>query len=142
MFKFNGIKRLYKPLGKFLLETDLSGIDAIVSVPLSAGGLRTRGFNQSMLIAKVVSDNTGFPLVLSGLIKKTDTPPQIGLTAKERVSNLKGAFSASENISGKRLLVVDDVMTTGATVNECSKTLLRAGAKDVTVLALARARAV
>lgn len=139
LYKFRLIKRLYKPLGKFLLEFDLTGIDAIIPVPLSIKGLRDRGFNQSLLLSKIVSDNTKIPLIMEGLIKKTETPPQIGLSAKERITNLRGAFRTVRNFSGMRLLLIDDVMTTGATAKECSKQLLKAGAKDVVVLTLARA---
>ena len=139
IYKFHGIKRLHKPLGRFLLEFDLAGADAIISVPLSIRSLRERGFNQSLLLAKFVSDNLKIPLMLDGLIKNRETPPQIGLSAKERISNLKGAFKAVRDFSGMRLLLIDDVMTTGATVKECSKQLLKAGAEDVVVLTLARA---
>ncbi len=139
IYKFHGIKRLYKPLGKFLLEFDIAGADAIIPVPLSVNSLRARGFNQSLLLAKFVSDNSKIPLMLDGLIKSLETPPQIGLSAKERISNLKGVFRAVRDFSGMRLLLVDDVMTTGATVKECSRQLLKAGAEDVVVLTLARA---
>jgi ComF family protein len=73
------------------------------------------------------------------LLKKKETPPQIGLSAKERLLNLKNAFQVIGNIKGLRLLLVDDVMTTGATVTECSKVLMKAGAEEVIVLTLARA---
>ncbi|MEW6109068.1 MAG: ComF family protein [Nitrospirota bacterium] len=139
LYKFHGIKRLYKPLGKFLLEFDVMGINAIVPVPLSARGLRKRGFNQSLLLAKFVSDNNKIPLIIDGLVKNRETPPQIGLNSKERISNIKGAFTARKDFSGMRLLLIDDVMTTGATVNECSRQLKKAGAKEVVVLTLARA---
>jgi competence protein ComFC len=72
------------------------------------------------------------------LFKKKDTRPQIGLSAKQRMLNLKNVFEVREEIKGLRLLLVDDVMTTGATVTECSKQLIKAGAKEVFVLALAR----
>ncbi len=139
LFKFYGIKRLCRPLGKFLLEFDMKGIDAIIPVPLSIMVLRDRGFNQSLLLSKILTDNTKIPLILDGLVKRIETPPQIGLSAKERISNLKGAFRAERNFSGMKLLLVDDVMTTCTTSNECSKELLKAGAEDVTVLTLARA---
>lgn len=139
VFKFQGIKRLYRPLGKFLLGFDLEGIDAAVPVPLSIRGLRERGFNQSLLLARTVACASGIPLLMDGLIKTADTPAQIGLSAKERRRNLKGAFKAVRNFEGLHLLLIDDVMTTGATAGECSLELRRAGAEDVTVLTLARA---
>ena len=73
------------------------------------------------------------------LFKKRETQPQIGLSARDRRVNIKNAFEIKGDIEGRRLLLVDDVITTGATVTECSKELLKAGAKEVVVIALARA---
>jgi ComF family protein len=137
--KFHGLKRLAKPLGKLLLGFDLSGIDGVVPVPLTIKRLRERGFNQSLLLARVISREKKLPLLIDILFKKKETPPQTGLSGKERLLNLKNAFVVKRDIRGLRLLLVDDVMTTGATVTECSKQLMKAGAKEVTVLTLARA---
>jgi ComF family protein len=137
--KFHGLKRLAKPLGSLLAVFDLSGSDGIVPVPLSIRSLRERGFNQSLLIARVISKKLNVPLLMDNLRKIKETPPQIGLSARERLLNLKNAFEVRGSIQGLRLLLVDDVMTTGTTVTECSKVLMRAGAKEVTVLTLARA---
>ncbi len=137
--KFYGLKRLAKSLGSLLAVYDLSGSDGIVPVPLSIKSLRARGFNQSLLIARVVSKTLNVPLLMDNLRKIKETPPQIGLSARERLSNLKNAFDVRGSIQGLRLLLVDDVMTTGATVTECTKVLMKAGAKEVTVLTLARA---
>ena len=136
--KFYGVKRLSKPLGRLLHNLDLPETDGIVSVPLNTKNLRERGFNQSLLMARVISKNIRVPLLMDALLKKRETPPQIGLSAKERLLNLKNAFEVKGNIKGLRLLLVDDVMTTGATVTECSKVLIKAGAKEVVVLTLAR----
>lgn len=141
LFKFHGMKRLSKPLGKFLLDFDTSGVQAIVPVPLSVGALRNRGFNQSLLLAKTISDKKDIPLILDGLFKNAETLPQIGLSAKDRIKNLKGAFIATRQFTDKRIMLVDDVMTTGATANECSRQLMKAGASQVIVLTLARAAA-
>jgi competence protein ComFC len=138
-FKFYGLKRLAKPLGNLLLDIDLPKTDGIIPVPLSIKGLRDRGFNQSLLLARIIAKEMKIPLLMDVLSKKKETLPQIGLSSKERLSNLKGSFEAREDIDGRRLLLVDDVITTGATVTECSKELLRAGAEDVAVVALARA---
>ncbi len=140
VFKFQKIRRLYRPLGKLLLDLDVKEMDAVIPVPLSAKGLRERGFNQSLLLSKFISDKTGIPLIADGLVKNIETHPQIGLSARERVSNLRRAFDTTRPFTGMSLLLVDDVMTTGATVNECTKQLLKAGAEGVVVLALARAR--
>ena len=138
-FKFYGLKRLAHPLGSLLMSLDLPAADGIIPVPLTLRGLRERGFNQSLLIAKIVSKNTKVPLFMDVLLKKKDTRPQIGLHAKERISNLKNAFDVKGDISGLKLILIDDVMTTGATVAECSKVLMKAGAEEVIVLTLARA---
>ena len=136
--KFYGVKRLSKPLGRLLHTLDLPETDGIVSVPLNTKNLRERGFNQSLLMARVISKNIRVPLLMDALLKKRETPPQIGLSAKERLLNLKNAFEVKGNIKGLRLFLVDDVMTTGATVTECSKVLMKAGVKEVIVLTLAR----
>ena len=138
-FKFHRVKRLHKPLGDLLSDFDLSGSDAVMPVPLSVRGLRERGFNQSLLIAKSLSEKTKIPLIMDGLLKITETSPQIGLSRTERRRNLKGAFMADRKFPGMRLVLVDDVMTTCSTANECSKELLCAGAAEVRVLTLARA---
>jgi ComF family protein len=136
--KFHGVKRLSKPLGRLLLSLDLPKMDGIVPVPLNIKGLRERGFNQSLLLARVVSKAIKVPLLMNILLKKKETPPQIGLSAKKRLSNLKNSFVVKGDVEGLRLLLVDDVMTTGATVTECSRQLLKAGTKEVVVLTLAR----
>jgi competence protein ComFC len=137
--KFHGLKRLSKPLGTLLLDCELPVIDGILPVPLSVKGLRERGFNQSLLMAKILSKNLQVPLFMDILWKKKETLPQIGLSKKERSTNLKKAFEVKGDIRGLRLLLVDDVMTTGATITECSKVLMNAGAQEVIVLTLARA---
>jgi len=140
--KFYGLKRLAQPLGRLLLELEIPRYDGILPVPLSKNGLRARGFNQTLLISRFLSKQLNIPLHMDLLIKTKDTLPQIGLNAKERLKNLKGAFGANGKINGNRFLLFDDVMTTGATARECSKTLIRAGAKDVIVITLARSRIV
>lgn len=136
--KFHGLKRLSRPIGRLLLNLDIPQADGIVPVPLSTRGLRERGFNQSLLIAKSISKGIKVPLLIDLLFKRKETRPQIGLSAKERKLNLKNAFEVRGEIKGLRLLLVDDVMTTGATITECSKQLMKAGAKEVFVLILAR----
>jgi len=137
--KFQRIKRLHGPLGDLLLTFDIPGIDAVIPVPLTVRGLRERGFNQSLLLAKTFSDETKTPLIMDGLLKEKDTVPQLGLSKKERRLNLKGAFRTARKFQGMRLLLIDDVMTTCSTADECSKVLLGAGAVEVMVLTLARA---
>jgi len=139
LMKFSGIRRLAKPLGRLLLSLEIPECDGIIPVPLSRKSLRERGFNQSLLMARVISKKLNIPLYMDILLKTRDTLPQVGLNAKERRKNLRGVFKVSGKIKNQRLLLIDDVMTTGATARECSKTLIKAEAKEVVVITLARA---
>lgn len=136
--KFYGIKRISKPLAKLLSKLPIPVIDGIVPVPLHIKSLRERGFNQSLLLAIYLSKVLHVPILMDILIKKKETPPQIGLSAKERLHNIRSAFTVRGDVKGLVVLLVDDVMTTGATVTECSHELLKSGARDVFVLTLAR----
>jgi ComF family protein len=138
-FKFHRVRRLSKPLGSFLLCLDIPDADGIIPVPLTKKGLIRRGFNQSLLLAHIIARRTGIALCMESLFKVKETPPQVGLSARERITNLRNAFDVRGNLKDMSLLLVDDVITTGATVRECSRMLMKAGAKEVTVLALARA---
>lgn len=138
-FKFLGIRRLSRPLSEFLFFHDTEGIDAVVPVPLSSSGLKSRGFNQALLLSRHLSGEKKIPLLMDVLKKVVETPPQVGLSAKERTINVKKTFACTGKVTGMNVLLIDDVMTTGATVNACSKQLLTAGAKSVSVLTLARA---
>ena len=138
-FKFYGLRRLSKPLGNLLLGFDFPAADGVVPVPLTIARLRERGFNQSLLIARIIAKEIMAPLLMDILVKEKETPPQIGLNARERLLNLRNAFAVKGSVKGMRLLLVDDVMTTGATVTECSKQLIKSGAEEVVVMTLARA---
>lgn len=138
-YKFLGIRRLAKPLANLLMFYDTAGIDAFISVPLSPRGLKDRGFNQALLLAAALSREKRLPLIIDVLRKVADTPPQVGLSAKERAANVNKAFACTGKVSGMNILLVDDVMTTGATVNACAQQLLRSGARSINVLTLARA---
>ena len=138
LLKFSGLKRLAKPLGKLLTELPIPPMDGIVPVPVTHRTLRTRGFNQALLLSVVLSRHMGIPVCMDMLYKKMDTLPQIGLGARERVRNLKNVFGVKGKLGAPRLLLLDDVMTTGATVRECTQTLVKAGAQEVVVVTLAR----
>jgi competence protein ComFC len=116
-------------------------VDVMVPVPLHIRRLRERGFNQALLLAKELNTRTGIPYAERALKKVKDTSVQIALKKKERKKNLKGAFQVKDHeaIQGKTVVLMDDVYTTGATVNECSRTLLEAGADRVAVLTVSRA---
>ncbi len=117
----------------------LDGIDTITFVPLTGRRLREREFNQSMVLAKILSREFGLPL-REALVKTNSTKPQNELTRAERLINLKGVFKVKfgSRIKNSGMLLIDDVMTTGATLSECSKTLLDGGASKVNCLTLAR----
>jgi len=121
-------------------DLDFSRFDAVMPVPLHLGRLRKRGFNQALILARGLGEKYGMTLDFRSLKRIRPTVTQTGLNRKERLENISGAFQVEypERIHGKYLLLVDDVYTTGATVNECAKTLIRAGAKQVVVLTLAR----
>ena len=138
LLKFNGIKRIVKPLGSLLRELPTGNYDAIVPVPLHPKKLKEREFNQTALLGLHLSRALNMPLLLDSLIKIRETKLQTEVGRTGRLGNLKKAFAVSENLAGKRLLLVDDVITTGATVSECSSILIKAGASDVEVIALAR----
>ena len=139
IMKFRGIRRVARPLGQLLAHLELPEADVIVPVPVGLRGLRARGFNQCFYIAREFSLLSGVPMESRLLYKKKETPPQVGLSAIARRTNLRGAFAMRGKFSGERVLLVDDIITTGATMNECSKTLRRAGASEVTAVSLARA---
>jgi len=120
----------------------IAGADLIVPVPLYRSRLWSRRFNQSAMLAKRVGRLAGVPVDCFLLARVKRTPSQVGLTAAQRRRNVAGAFQvtcARAHIQGKRIIVVDDVITTGATADACARTLKRAGAARVDVLALARA---
>lgn len=111
----------------------------LIPVPLHPVRERQRGFNQSYLLAKGLSEIATIPLVSLGLRRVRKTAPQVGLTRKGRLENLKGVFKCPrpELVSGKEILLIDDVVTTGATLLEAGRVLKKAGADKVTALALA-----
>ena len=116
-------------------------LDLLIPVPLHPQRLRQRGFNQALLLVKELSRRTGIPYPKTILQKKKSTIPQVNLSGVEREKEVRGTFHVigREELLGKSVLLVDDVYTTGATVNECSKVLLRGGAERVDVLTLAHA---
>jgi len=145
-FKYGRKVSLGRPLGR-LLSKGCKGIfqesklDGIIPVPLHPKRLRWRGFNQAVILAKQVSHLWGLPMDPFILLRSTETEPQTQLSEEDRRKNVRGAFSLNpkKTVQGQRILLVDDIYTSGATVNECSRTLIRGGAKEVSILTLARA---
>ncbi len=113
--------------------------DLVLAVPLGPRRRRRRGFNQSERIARHWANAQHLPTAFGALWRTRETAPQWGLTARERQANMRDAFAAGAAVAGRRVLLLDDVITTGATVAACAQALRRAGAAEVHVLTVARA---
>ncbi len=126
----------------FHLKDFIEKIDPtlIIPVPLHLKRLRERGYNQCLLLAKKIAKVLDVPCDFKVLKKIKATPPQVGLSLAERYKNIKGSFAVikPDYIKKKRIVLIDDVFTTGSTVNECAKVLMKAGAESVWVITLAR----
>lgn len=112
--------------------------DLIVPIPLHWTRLWARGYNQAGWLGQAIARQLGKPFAPLTLLRKRATPSQNGLSSAGRARNVEGAFTVTQDITGKRILLVDDVYTTGATINACAKALLRAGAATVDGVAMAR----
>ncbi len=148
-FKFRGKRVLSTPLSGLLIKylegypfgVDLSKVTLITMVPLYRDRERKRGFNQSQLLATLITKHYNVPFKENILVRTRKTRPQFDLKRSERFTNVAGAFRVTreEAISGKTILLIDDILTTGATVSECAKALKQGGASRVFVLTLSRA---
>lgn len=128
-------------IAKYLAELMVANVkdfpqaDGIVCVPMSDRALRKRGYNQSELLAKAVANATGIPFFPQAVEKIEDTPAQKGLSREQRIKNLQHCFKADkEQVEGKTLILIDDILTTGATAESIAKTLKTAGACAVFVV--------
>lgn len=135
---------LAAPLGRLLgtslaAEASRFAAHCVVPVPLHPERLRQRGYNQALEIARPLARQLGVPLDVTLLQRIRRTPPQQGLTAAERRRNVRNAFALTATTLPANILLVDDVMTTGATVRECSQTLLAGGAREIQVAVVGRA---
>jgi ComF family protein len=144
-FKFGGRRGLAEPLGDLLAGLGLSALpgaapDFLVPVPLHRRRERERGYNQALLVARRLERAWGVPVAADVLVRLTATAPQTHLDAPARRRNVRKAFSVRrpEAIAGRHVVLVDDVLTTGATAGECARVLTRAGASAVGVLTIAR----
>jgi ComF family protein len=120
---------------------DPGAFDMIIPVPLHRGRLRWRGFNQAALLGAALARRLDCPLDVSSLSRVRSTPPQTERDRAQRTRNVRDAFAVPRpsRVAGRRVLLVDDVMTTGATASECARVLRTAGARRIDVLTLARA---
>lgn len=137
-FKYGRRLALARALGETLAQTVASDVDAIVPMPLAPQRLAERGFNQALEIARVIARRAGIPLAVHACRKVVETPPQAALPWKERAKNVRRAFVCDADLSGQRIAVVDDVLTTGATLNELARVLRKAGAAEVVGWVVAR----
>jgi ComF family protein len=143
LYKYRPVRALKGYLGDFIDEGAtrwFSDATVAAAVPLHKKRLRHRGFNQSLFLAMRAGEVLGIKLSLDGLTRIRHTRPQVDLSPKDREENVRGAFMvrSPEEWKGERVLLVDDVYTTGATVKECAKVLKKAGAEAVYVLTVAR----
>jgi ComF family protein len=145
LLKYGDRLDLVKPFASWMSRAGdelLRDADALVPVPLHWTRLFQRRFNQSAELARAISRQKTVPVIDDVLTRIRATPPQVGLARDERAKNMHGAFSIEKSlrreIKGKRIVLVDDVLTTGATANACARILRRAGASRVDVLTLAR----
>jgi ComF family protein len=113
--------------------------DVIIPVPLHRQRLKQRGFNQSLFLAREIAGTFDMPVDFESLKRVRDTGPQVSLGGNARRDNVRGAFEAADSVKGKRVLLIDDVLTTGSTVRECARALVAKGALEAAVYTAARA---
>jgi ComF family protein len=151
LLKYQQIRPAANVLGRMLADAaqslNLAGEVTVIPVPLHASKLKARGFNQSDLIARAAlpllqkQGGATFQLEAVAMKRRRETPSQVGMSREQRAENLRGAFAVTVPAMAreKQVLLVDDVLTTGATVQECTRVLKRAGARRVWVATVARA---
>lgn len=144
-YKYSDRMDLAPLMGRWMARAGselLAGADALIPVPLHWRRLWARRFNQSAALAGVIAEASGVPVLHSALKRMRATARQVGLSKAERADNVQGAFRVpaeeKTNVTGRRLVLIDDVLTSGATVDTCARSLLRAGAAHVDVLVFAR----
>lgn len=140
-FKFDGAKHLATPFAKYMLPIMLKNFpraDAMIFVPMTKKAYKKRGYNQTELLAKELFVQTNLP-ILDVVVKKRETKNQVKLKRAERLKNLQDAFSVTDKtaIAGKRILIIDDVLTTGATAETIAKLLKEKGAAMVYLITVA-----
>jgi ComF family protein len=145
-FKYRGKTAVGKSLGRFMAEFSYPGFSIadyslVIPVPLHIKRLRERGFNQSVILAREIARRFTLPLDFMALRRNIHTDPQVGRGKKEREENVRGVFEirTEKAIGGEKILLVDDVYTTGSTLRECAGILKKHGAREVAALTLARA---
>lgn len=144
-YKFNEKSYIYLTFVNFLLKNkkifeNIKNYDTIIPVPISKKRLKTRGYNQSLLIARKIAEQTNLELVNNCLIKTKNIIEQSKLNKEDRMQNIQGVYELKNKqlIENKKILLIDDIYTTGSTVNECSKILRQGNPKEIGILVLAK----
>jgi len=139
-FKYGRNLALARPLGTLLCAAtrEAPRADLLLPVPISRGHLRARGFNQSAEIARIVAHALELDLELGVVTRRDADPPQASLPLRERARNVRGAFQCNARLQGARVALIDDVMTSGATLDELATTVRGAGATEVHCWVVAR----
>jgi ComF family protein len=136
--KYDSMRALAAPMGELLadaFEADPFPVDLVLPVPLHGRRQRRRGFNQSELLGRAVARRASLELDITSLRRVRNTAPQVQVRdPRRRAQNVQGAFRCDERVNGRRVLLVDDVLTTGVTLRECARTLRRSGAASVWAL--------
>ena len=142
-FKYRGVSMLAESMAadlfRLMVKRGIGPYDAIVPVPLYPARQRKRGYNQSALLAEALSRRCGIPVNTDAVRRIRNTRQQAKLSAEKRHSNTNGAFSAGSDVSGLRILLIDDVITTGSTMCACAEILRGAGARNVDAMTFAGA---
>jgi ComF family protein len=146
-YKFGDKAYLYKTFANFFINDKkifafLERYDIIIPVPISYKRFKERGYNQSKLIARQISKNTNLKLITNCLYKNKNIVAQSTLNKEKRQKNVENAFSINSKklakIKDKKILILDDIFTTGSTVNECAKMLKKVGIKDIGIITIAK----
>lgn len=142
-YKFNGKNYLYKPLGQIMVETITrknihKDIDIIIYIPIHRRKEAIRGYNQAELLGNFIGKELNIPVSKNNLVKIKWTKEQSHLTKINRATNLKDSFKVKDinKIKNKKILLVDDIITTGATMGECSRLLINSGVKEVITMGI------
>ena len=139
--KYKDIRALAPVLGEIMADRgrpERLEPDLIVPVPSHPRRMRERGYNQAELLARHIAIAVGIPISATAVARIVDTPRQVDLPASQRVRDIRGTFEASSEVLDQSILLIDDVMTTGSTLQECARALRAAGAARVDALTLAR----
>jgi ComF family protein len=138
-YKYNNALYLSQTLATLLCATiQDKDIDVMIAMPLHPNRIKGRGFNQSLELAKIIAKQRLIALDSTSCKRIKDTPPQASLAFKHRLNNMKGAFTCNQSFAGKHVALIDDVMTTGSSLNELAKILKKAGARKISCYVLAR----